>query len=110
MIDFKKMMAQAQQVQSKLAQMQEKFKDLLVEGESGGGMVKVTMSCSGVVKAIDIDPSLISIEDKETLEDLVIAAVNNAGEAKDRRVQEEGQKLMQESGIDPNMAGGALPF
>ncbi len=109
MFDMKKMMEQAQQVQFKLQELQEKFKDVYVEGESGGGMVTVTMSCAGVVKSIVIDESLM--DDKETLEDLVTAAVNKANEAKETRVQAESQKMMSEAGMDPNaMGGGGMPF
>ena len=92
-MDIQKMMEQAQQVQFKLQELQEKFKDINVEGQSGGGMVKVVMSCAGVVKSLDVDPSLIDGGDKETLEDLVVAAMNKASEAREAKVQEESQAL-----------------
>ena len=105
MMNIQKMMQQAQQMQMKLQEMQAKFEDIEVGAEAGAGLVKVRMSCDGKLRALDIDPSLLS--DKETLEDLVIAAVNNAGKAKDQKIQEETQKVMEELGMP---AGTKLPF
>ncbi|MGQ0527126.1 MAG: YbaB/EbfC family nucleoid-associated protein [Alphaproteobacteria bacterium] len=102
MIDMQKMMQQAQQMQFKLAEMQELMKEIIVESEAGGGLVKVSMSCAGIVKSLDINPSVISASDKETLEDMVIAAINNAGAAKEARIQEETQKMMKELGMPAN--------
>lgn len=109
MMNIQKMMQQAQEVQVKLQQMQEKMKDVVVEGESGGGLVKVSMSCASTVKAISIDSSLM--DDKETLEDLLVAAVNNAGAARDEKVQTETQSMMKDLGLPADAAGGGgLPF
>ena len=108
MLNIQKMMQQAQQVQHKMQELQEKFKDIYVEGEAGGGLVKVEMSCAGIVKAVKIDPSIIDASDAETLEDMVIAAVNNAGAAKDERIQGETKAMMKEAGV-PEGAGN-LPF
>ena len=102
-MNFKDMMQQAQQMQFKLSELQEKLKDIDVEGESGGGMVKVTMACSGDVRAIAIDPSVISAEDKETLEDLIVAALNNASDAKEARVKEETEGMMGGMGMPDGM-------
>lgn len=99
MINFQKMMQQAQEMQFKLQEMQAKLADITVESESGGGMVKVVMACSGVVKSIKIDPSLINPDDAETLEDLVAAAINNANTAKDDKIKEETQAMMKEMGL-----------
>ena len=116
MMDFRKMMEQAQQVQFKLQEMQEKFKDVEVEGESGGGLVKVRMSCAGHLLGIDIDKSLMGGEDKETVEDLIVAAVNNSLDAKDSRIQDETKKMMEAMGLPTDAAGeaggsgGGLPF
>lgn len=111
MFDMKKMMDQAQQVQNKMQELQEKFKDVIVEGQSGGGMVKVTMSCEGLIKSLDIDPSLLDVNEKETVEDLVIAAINNAMMAKEERVQAETQAMMTEAGMNPEALGkDGMPF
>jgi len=107
MINFKDMMQQAQQMQFKLQEMQEKMKDIDVEGESGGGMVKVTMSCAGIVRGVDIDPSVIVPDDKETLEDLIVAALNNANEAKEAKIKEETTEMVEGMGLP---AGTQLPF
>lgn len=107
MINVQKMMQQAQMVQQKLQEMQEKFRDIEVHGESGGGIVKVTMTCVGEVRAIDIDTSIINPDEKETLEDLIIAALNNAADAKEDRIQKETAAMMREMGLPE---GTELPF
>ncbi|MCD8498192.1 MAG: YbaB/EbfC family nucleoid-associated protein [Alphaproteobacteria bacterium] len=105
MLNFQKMMQQAQQMQFKLQEMQEKLADIEVEGQAGGGLVKVRMTCKGDVTALEIDPSIMG--DKETLEDLVIAAVNNANEAKETKIKDETAQMMQSMGLPP---GAQLPF
>ncbi len=107
MINIQKMMQQAQQAQFKIQEMQEKLKDIEVHGESGGGIVKVTMSCAGEISALSIDPGIISVDDKETMEDLIIAAVNNATQAKDARIEEETKKIMGDMGLPDD---AKLPF
>ncbi len=99
MINIQKMMQQAQQVQQKLQEVQEKIKDIDVSGVSGGGLVKVVMSCAGVVRSIKIDPSVLGAGNQEMLEDLVIAAVNNAGEAKDERIKDETRIMLESMGL-----------
>ena len=71
------LMKQAQQMQENMARMQEELKTIEVEGQSGAGLVKVVMTCRNAVKKVSIDPSLLG-EDKDMLEDLVMAAVNDA--------------------------------
>lgn len=107
-MNIQKMMQQAQEVQFKLQEMQEKMKDVTVDAEAGGGLVKVTMSCAGIVKALKVDPSLIDTSDAETMEDLIIAAMNNAGEARDAKVQQETKEMMSGMGLPEDMAGGGL--
>lgn len=105
-MNFQQMMKQAQEMQLKIQQMQQKLGDVEVQGESGGGMVKVTMTCSGRLVRISIDNSLMG-SDKETLEDLVVAAVNKATEAKDGRIKEETRAMMEGLGLPSDMS---LPF
>jgi len=69
-------MKQAQEMQGKWQEAQEQMATIEVQGESGAGMVKVTMNCRFEVKRVDIDPALMS-EDKEVLEDLLAAACND---------------------------------
>jgi DNA-binding YbaB/EbfC family protein len=99
MMNIQKMMKQAQQMQFKLQELQEKFKDVEVSAEAGSGAVQVTMTCAGEVTALTIQQALIAAGDKEMLEDLVIAAVNAAVNAKDERIQAETQKMMADLGL-----------
>ena len=72
------LMKQAQQMQSKMAEMQEKLGGLEVQGRSGGGMVEVTANGKGDVARVKIDPSLLVPADVEVLEDLLVAALADA--------------------------------
>lgn len=108
MMNFQKMMKQAQEMQFRIQEMQEKLADIDVEGEAGGGLVKITMNCSGKVSRVNFDPSLMD-SDKETLEDLIAAAINNANEAKDARIKSETADMMEGLGL-PADAAGSLPF
>ncbi len=83
------MLKQAQEMQNKLAQAQEKIALHTLEGSSGAGMIKVTVSGSGEVKSIKIDPSLLIPDDVEVLEDLIIAALRDAKEKVDAYSQAE---------------------
>ena len=82
------LMKQAQQMQENMRKMQEQLASVEVEGQSGAGMVKVVMTCKHDVKRISIDPSLVG-DDKEMLEDLVAAAVNDAVRRVEATVQEK---------------------
>lgn len=107
MLNIQKMMKQAQEMQSRMQEVQEKLKDIDIEAEAGGGLVKVVMSCAGIVKSVLIDDSLIG-SDKETLEDLIVAAMNNANDTKDEKIKQETMSMMEAMGLP---AGGAgLPF
>lgn len=106
MMNFQQMMKQAQEMQLKIQQMQEKLGGVEVQGESGGGMIKVTMTCSGRVTAVKVDSSLIG-SDKETLEDLIVAAVNNATSSKDEKIKSETRSMMEGMGLPSDMN---LPF
>jgi len=100
------LMKQAQQMQDKMQQAQEEVANVEVHGESGAGMVKVTMTGRHDVKSINIEPSLLS-EDKEILEDLIAAAVNDAV----RKVEQETKDMMSSvtSGL-PLPPGFKMPF
>src|ERR671927_298203 len=76
--DMNKMMEQVQQMQSQMQQAQEELKNETVEATAGGGMVKVTATGGGEIREIKIDPKAIDPDDPEMLEDLVVAAVNEA--------------------------------
>lgn len=100
------LMRQAQQMQENLKKAQDELAQLEVTGVSGGGMVKVTMSCKHQVKRMDIDPSLLA-DDKDMLEDLVAAAVNDACRKVEKTTQEKMSGLAGGMGLPPGMS---LPF
>jgi DNA-binding YbaB/EbfC family protein len=77
-MDFNKMMEQVQQMQTQMQQAQEELKNETVQATAGGGMVSVTATGSGEIKEIKIDPKAIDPDDPEMLEDMVLAAVNEA--------------------------------
>ena len=77
-MDMKKMMKQAQKMQLELARAQEEIKDMEFEASAGGGMVKVVAAGDMSIKSIEIDPEAIDPEDVEMLQDMVLAAVNEA--------------------------------
>jgi len=77
-MDFNKMMEQVQQMQAQMQQAQEELKNETVQATAGGGMVSVTATGSGEIKEIKIDPKAIDPDDPEMLEDMVLAAVNEA--------------------------------
>ena len=97
-------MKQAQQMQAKMAELQEQLADLEVDGAAGGDMVQVTMNGKGVLRAVKIDPSLINADDAEVLEDLIVAAVNDARRKVETRVSEEMQKLTGGLNLPPGMS------
>ena len=100
------LMKQAQKMQAEMQKAQEEMGNLTVTGESGGGMVKITMTCKHEVRALEIDESLIG-DDKDMLEDLIIAAFNNAISRVERTVQEKFSGLTSGLGLPPGMK---LPF
>ena len=100
------LMRQAQQMQENRRKLQEELALVEVEGQSGAGMVKVTMTCRHDVKRVSIDPSLLG-DDKEMLEDLLAAAVNDAARKVEAAVQEKMGALTGGLGLPPGMK---LPF
>lgn len=99
-------MKQAQQMQERMQQTQEELAKIEVTGESGAGLVKVTMTCNYNVRRVDIDPSLMD-DDKEMIEDLVAAAINDAV----RRIQETTKDKMGDvTGGMPLPPGFKMPF
>ena len=84
MVDILGMMKKAQAMQAKLADAQEELSRLEVEGQSGGGMVKIIVTGKGEMKSIHLDPSLLTPTDKEMTEDLILAAFADAKGKADR--------------------------
>jgi DNA-binding YbaB/EbfC family protein len=100
------LMKQAQQMQESMKKLQDQLRTTEVEGQSGAGLVKVTMTCGHDVKRVTIDPSLLA-DDKEMLEDLVAAAMNDAARKVEATVQEKMAALTGGLGLPPGMT---LPF
>ncbi|MEO3435105.1 YbaB/EbfC family nucleoid-associated protein [Inquilinus sp. CAU 1745] len=107
MKNLSQMMKQAQEMQTKMAQMQEKLGEIEVSGQSGAGMVTATLNGKGEMRGLKIDKSLVDPEDVEVLEDLVVAAVNDAKGKVEAQVQEETQRVMGGLKLPPGMK---LPF
>ncbi|WP_335946470.1 YbaB/EbfC family nucleoid-associated protein [Salipiger bermudensis] len=105
--DMAKMMKTAQDMQGKMAQLKEDLKAMEVTGESGAGLVKATASAKGELRGLDIDPSIFNSDDKEVVEDLILAAIKEAQTKAQEKAQEEMQKLTSEMGLPADMK---LPF
>ena len=105
--DMAGMMKKAQEMQGKMAEMQEEMHNIMVTGESAAGLVKATCTAKGELKGLDIDPSIFNSDDKEVVEDLILAAIKDAqGKASERAAEEMG-KLTEGMGLP---AGMKLPF
>lgn len=87
------LMKQAQQMQAKMTELQEKLANITVEGTAGGGLVTVTMTCKNDVKGLKVDPSLLNPEEAEMLEDLIVAAMNDARSKAETKSSEEMSQL-----------------
>ena len=101
------MMQQAQEMQSKMADIQDKLSHLEIEGSSGAGLIKVTLSGKNDVRKIKIDPSLIDPKEPDILEDLLIAAFNDA---KSKVESEVNSKMSEVTGGLQLPPGFKLPF
>ena len=99
------LMKQAQQMQENMKKVQDQLATVEVEGQSGGGMVKVVMTCRNDVRRVAIDPSVM--DDKEMLEDLVAAAVNDAVRKAETTAQEKMSGFTAGLSLPPGMK---LPF
>ncbi len=100
-------MQQAQEMQAKMAEMQERLADIEVSGGAGGGMVTATLNGKGELRRLKIDPSLAEPAEVEVLEDLVVAAVNDAKAKVEVHVAEEMRKITGGFDLPPGMK---LPF
>jgi nucleoid-associated protein EbfC len=101
------MMKQVQAMQSRMAEMQSKLEQATVTGQSGGGMVKVVMTGKGAVTGLTIDPSLLQPDEKEILEDLIIAAHSDAKAKSEAMMSEQMKELTGGLQLPPGMK---LPF
>ena len=100
------LMKQAQQMQADMKKAQEEMAKLTVTGESGAGMVRITMTCQHQVKALEIDAALVG-DDKEMLEDLIVAAFNDAVRRVEKTIQDKFSGMASGLALPP---GIKLPF
>jgi len=107
MKDLGGLMKQAQEMQAKMEAMQKELDEAEISGTAGGGMVTVTLNGKNEMRGLKIDPSLASPDDVEILEDLIVAAFNDAKAKVERHVQEEMQKITGGLQLPP---GFKLPF
>ena len=105
--DMGKMMRAAQDVQAKMGEVQERLGSITVEGEAGAGMVRATATAKGEVTALSIDPSIFRAEDREVVEDLIVAAIADARGKAAAKSQEEMGRMAEGLGLPP---GFKLPF
>src|SRR5919112_5953623 len=103
MRDLMGLMKQAQAMQQKLQDAQAELDTLEVEGTSGGGVVTVKVSGKGHLKAISIDPSLMNADEKEILEDLIVAAMNDARGKAERAAEERMASLTKGLPLPPGL-------
>jgi DNA-binding YbaB/EbfC family protein len=101
------MMKQVQAMQSRMAEMQAKLEQAAVTGQSGGGMVKVTLNGKGTMTAIVIDPSLLRADEKDIVEDLIIAAHSDARSKSEAMMAEEMKSVTGGLSLPPGLK---LPF
>lgn len=107
MADFLNMMKKAQEMQAKMQQMQEELGNLVVDGQSGGGLVKVSLSGKGELKGLKIDPSLLKADEGEILEDLIVAA---HADAKSKAEVEMNSRMQEVTAGLPLPPGMKFPF
>ncbi len=104
------MLKQAQQMQARMQEMQAKLEAMEVEGQSGAGMVKVLLSGKGDLRRVAIDPTLLTADEKEVLEDLLVAAHADAKQKVEATMAEEMQKATAGLNIPGGLGGLKLPF
>jgi DNA-binding YbaB/EbfC family protein len=107
MKDIMGIMKQAQAMQGRMQEMQEELGRIEVEGQSGGGLVRVTLTAKGAMKGVVIDASLLKADEKEIVEDLVVTAHEDARKKAERLVEEKMKSVTAGLPLPPGMK---LPF
>ncbi|MAX74505.1 MAG: 30S ribosomal protein S21 [Nioella sp.] len=105
--DMAKVMKQAQEMQGKMAEMQETLATITVEGSSGAGLVRATATAKGELTGLEIDPSIFDPNEKEVVEDLILAAIKDAQVKAQERSQKEMARLTEGLNLPEGMK---LPF
>jgi hypothetical protein len=106
-MDFMGMIKQAQAMQAKMQEAQAELESTIVEGEAGGGIVKVTLTAKGAMQKVSIDPSLLKPEDAEMLEDLIVSAHAQARSKAEAAMTEKMKAITGGLQLPPGMK---LPF
>lgn len=101
--DMAKMMKAAQEMQGKMAESQEALERIIVVGESGAGLVRATATAKGELTGLDIDPSIFDPNEKEVVEDLILAAIKDAQAKANERMQSEMAKITEGLGLPAGM-------
>jgi hypothetical protein len=107
MMDIAGLMKKAQAVQAEMEKVKSKLEETEVTGVSGGGMVAVTLNGKNQAKKVEIEASVINPDEKEILEDLLVAAINDARDKVEGKMQEEMAKVSSSLGLP---SGAGLPF
>lgn len=108
MQNFQQAIKQAQMLQQKMAELHKRLENEIVEGKAGGDMVRVTCTCKGEAKNVEIDKSLMDPNEKEMLEDLIVTAFNNAQKNSNAKTEEEMKKISSAAGVPLDMLNSAL--
>jgi len=101
-MDLEQIMKKAQEMQTRMQQVQDNLCEVVTEGESGGGLVKVKLTGKGVVLGVTISPELLKVEEKEVLEDLVAAAFNDTKNKIEDAFHSQMGKISQDFGMPAN--------
>ncbi|NJM29137.1 MAG: YbaB/EbfC family nucleoid-associated protein [Rhizobiales bacterium] len=101
------MLKQVQSMQARMTEVQDRLEKTTVTGQSGGGMVKITLSGKGIMKGVEIDPSLMKLDERDILEDLIVAAHNDARSKSEALAADEMKSV---TGGLPLPPGFKLPF
>lgn len=111
MMNIAKMMTQAKAMQGKMKELQEQMAEIEVVGEGGAGAVRITTTCKGECRYVEISPELCVPEKRENLEDFIKTAMNDAKIQADQKLADSTNALMREMGLPAGaLDGGALPF
>ncbi|HRI75848.1 MAG TPA: YbaB/EbfC family nucleoid-associated protein [Alphaproteobacteria bacterium] len=107
MANMMQMMQKAQKFKQQMEAMQQRVQAMELDGAAGGGLVTCKVTGKFELRGIKIDPSLIKVEEADVLEDLIVAAVNDARLKAEKTMADETEKLMRDMGLPPGMG---LPF
>ena len=107
MPDFDEILKMAANAQAELQKVQDNLEHVEVDGQAGGGLVKIRATAKGRILAVEVDPSLLVAEEKETLEDLIVAALNDTRATADQVANAQMQQMTSGLALPPGMK---LPF